>query len=570
MTSTDTASLQTSAALASAIASGEPTTTTGAGSAPQPGSVPAGLLKELVDELGRDGNISKADINVLELFLKLASQGAPGSRPGGGGNGSGAPGSPDAAPRAPITVPSGPFGPKDGDGGAGKGSITVPSGPFGPKDKGNSDGAWLKGMVDNARADGRITDNESEALGGVVDSLQGKASGLSVGEGRQMLVDVMKDSTADGKFSDQDLGAFQKIAPLTRDNQAAAPAPAPAAAPTLAPAPAPAPAPAASAPSGPSARMKGGKAVFENDNYRITANDDSEVNITNKRTGETYRAWGDPHMDIDGKHEFDFWGTTTLALDDGTKVTIETTPWKHDPSQTLSSKVSITSGDYAAQFSGVDGNATGDLKLEEFKGGAATLDKAVADGNVLFENRGGKGFVAADAKGNVRSVDRAFMDETDLLKGGKAGGQIGAGEQVKRTMAVLMQDGRLTGEESKQIESIVRGLAEGSIDNASGRGLLGEVIKGSFNSNGGMDAGEAKAFDSLRALVQGPSMTSQDLTNGINAQVMSAYLFSPFMSGKDVFSTIAGTMGGAMAGAGTGGFGGIETEEQKANGSQKS
>ena len=52
--------------------------------------------------------------------------------------------------------------------------------------------------------------------------------------------------------------------------------------------------------------MQGGKAVFKNDNYRITADDDNTVTINNKHTGETYQAWGAPHMKIDGKDTFDF------------------------------------------------------------------------------------------------------------------------------------------------------------------------------------------------------------------------------------------------------------------------
>lgn len=164
--------------------------------------------------------------------------------------------------------------------------------------------------------------------------------------------------------------------------------------------------------------MQGGKAVFENDNYRITADDNNTVTINNKKTGETYQAWGDPHMNIDGKHEFDFWGTTTLSLEDGTKVTIETTPWNKDPSQTLSSRVTITNGDYGVQISGVDSNKTGDLKIDDAKGWGRVLDAVVSDGNVLQENPAGKGFVAVDDNGRVRKVDQQYINETDLKKGG--------------------------------------------------------------------------------------------------------------------------------------------------------
>ena len=171
-------------------------------------------------------------------------------------------------------------------------------------------------------------------------------------------------------------------------------------------------------PSGASTRMEGGKAVFENDHYRITCGDDNEVLIQNKCTGETYRAWGDPHMDVDGKHAFDFWGTTTLQLDDGTKVTIETTPWSNNPGMTFASKVTITNGDYGVQVSGVDTNKTGDLRINEAQGWGRVLDAVVDDGNVLQENRCGGGFVAVDDFGRLRAVDQNFINDTDLQKGG--------------------------------------------------------------------------------------------------------------------------------------------------------
>jgi hypothetical protein len=172
-------------------------------------------------------------------------------------------------------------------------------------------------------------------------------------------------------------------------------------------------------PSNAGTAMQGGKAVFENDNYRITCGDDNNVLIHNKCTGETYEAWGDPHMKIDGQQAFDFWGTTTLNLDDGTKVTIETTPFGSNPGMTLASKVTITNGDYGVRISGVDTNKTGDLKIDEAKGYGELLDAVTRDGNRLYENPCGQGFVGFDRCGNMRKVDQDFINETDLLKGGR-------------------------------------------------------------------------------------------------------------------------------------------------------
>ena len=167
-----------------------------------------------------------------------------------------------------------------------------------------------------------------------------------------------------------------------------------------------------------STSMHGGQAVFENDNYRITAGDNNEVNITNKHTGETYQIWGDPHVNVDGKHAFDFWGKTTFQLEDGTKVTIDTTPYAANPNATLASKVTITNGDYGVQISGVDTNTKGDLKIDEAKGWGRVLDDVVDDGNVLQENPAGKGFLAVDGNGKIHAVDQQYINGTDLVKNG--------------------------------------------------------------------------------------------------------------------------------------------------------
>ena len=169
-------------------------------------------------------------------------------------------------------------------------------------------------------------------------------------------------------------------------------------------------------PSNARTSMQGGQAVFENDNYRIAAGGNNSVLVNDKRSGEGYRVHGDPHMDIDGRHAFDFWGTTTLKLEDGTKLTIETTPVHNGT--TLASKVTIINGDYGVRISGIDTHRAGDLKIDEAKGWGRVLDAMVNDGNVLHENPAGPGFLAVDGCGTLRAVDQEFVNQTDLQRGG--------------------------------------------------------------------------------------------------------------------------------------------------------
>jgi hypothetical protein len=182
-----------------------------------------------------------------------------------------------------------------------------------------------------------------------------------------------------------------------------------------------------------STSMQGGKAVFENDNYRIVASDANRVEISNKQTGEHYEVWGDPHVNVDGKHAFDFWGTTTFQLNDGTKLTFQTVPAGNG--MTLPSTLTITNGEYGSRITGIDTVKNGDLHVDEGKSWGNVIDGVVDDGNVLYENANGKGFVALDDSGKLRQVDQQFINATDLQKGGAGRAQA----QQQQQMAQLYQ-----------------------------------------------------------------------------------------------------------------------------------
>jgi len=172
-------------------------------------------------------------------------------------------------------------------------------------------------------------------------------------------------------------------------------------------------------PTNASTSMQGGQAVFENDNYRITAGDNDAVTIQNKHTGESYDVWGDPHVNVDGKPAFDFHGTTTLSLEDGTKVTLETTPTTNNDGGTQTSRVTITNGDYGAQISGVDSKKTGDLNINETEGWGGMLDAVVDDGVVLQENPAGQGFLGVDQDGKIQRVDQTYINAAELRNAGE-------------------------------------------------------------------------------------------------------------------------------------------------------
>ncbi|MCI4592633.1 DUF1521 domain-containing protein [Sphingobium sp. BYY-5] len=147
------------------------------------------------------------------------------------------------------------------------------------------------------------------------------------------------------------------------------------------------------------------------DGYSLELDErNSEIRIYNEETGETTRIWGDPHVDIDGKHAFDFWGTTTFELENGTKITIGTEQFAANPNEYVASKLTITKGDQAIVVDGISQNEIGDLSISMSNNGRA-LDAQTRDGFVLEENANGAGW-RSELTGNIAT--QADLDMTKV------------------------------------------------------------------------------------------------------------------------------------------------------------
>ena len=137
----------------------------------------------------------------------------------------------------------------------------------------------------------------------------------------------------------------------------------------------------------------GGKGAIDlGDGYTLDLNEhNSEITIHNANTGETTQIWGDPHVNVDGKHAFDFWGTTTFELENGTKITIDTEQFAGNPDMYVASGVTITKGSQAIQVKGISQNEIGDLSITQSNNGRS-IDDRTRDGFVLHENATGSGW----------------------------------------------------------------------------------------------------------------------------------------------------------------------------------
>ncbi|MDZ7588609.1 MAG: DUF1521 domain-containing protein [Parasphingorhabdus sp.] len=168
------------------------------------------------------------------------------------------------------------------------------------------------------------------------------------------------------------------------------------------------------------------------DGYKLQINEkNSEMYIINENTGEKTRIWGDPHVDVDGKRAFDFWGTTTFTLENGTKITINTEPWKGNANMYVASQVVVTKGSNALVIDGISQNQLGDLKLTLSNDGYA-VDSAHRDGYVLNENANGSGWnsemtgqLATQKDLDATRVGREYGPGSELLSLGEFTGAMG-------------------------------------------------------------------------------------------------------------------------------------------------
>ena len=190
------------------------------------------------------------------------------------------------------------------------------------------------------------------------------------------------------------------------------------------------------------AKAKGSEFFYENQNYDIRLTDTGTVHINNKATGEDYRIWGDPHVAIDGKQAFDFYGDTTFQLEDGTKVTIETKPAHDNAKVTYASTVTITDGTtgQTTQVTGVDPFTRGDLAVSHHVNDAARIEARANDGNVIRENPFGAGFLGVDGNGKFGVVvDQEYINLTDH----RLNGADLAGDQLQALFTALQSFGNL-------------------------------------------------------------------------------------------------------------------------------
>jgi len=116
-------------------------------------------------------------------------------------------------------------------------------------------------------------------------------------------------------------------------------------------------------------------------NYTIQGSKDT-LTVTDKTTGESFKVWGDPHIQTsDGDSTGFMQKPATFQLPDGTKITV--TPTKSDTPNI--DNITITRGSGAVQMNGVH---TGQLHTDIQRGQGRWLDARTPDGTMLTAENG--------------------------------------------------------------------------------------------------------------------------------------------------------------------------------------
>lgn len=204
-----------------------------------------------------------------------------------------------------------------------------------------------------------------------------------------------------------------------------------------------------------------GGVVFDlGDGYSLSIDEaQSAVFVANAETGETMLVWGAAQLALDGAEAGRFWGTTSVELGNGTKITMETVVDAAIVDLFRLDKLTVTRDDRAMVITGIAETTPGDLAITQSLDGEA-IDAATRDGlTIVTDLTGGWSDEYANA------VTQAILDET------APGRRYGPG---RRTLSL--------GEVSRAISSFVTYNQIDSLMLTIGRNLNTEGTRRSSNA----------------------------------------------------------------------------------------
>jgi hypothetical protein len=171
--------------------------------------------------------------------------------------------------------------------------------------------------------------------------------------------------------------------------------------------------------------------------------DDGSLTITDKQTGKTVEAWGDPHLKVNGQNVADFQKDgLNIQLQDGTVVHIQPTALSNGVAHI--NQVSVTQGDEAVTMSGFK---TGGVQTSQVMNDASYQNSLYntpnvtdvtmgTDGNLYYNNANGSmGSEITTTNGGQTDLDGAGGGLVNQSGGGTASG----GASAQSVMEQLIQ-----------------------------------------------------------------------------------------------------------------------------------
>ncbi len=130
----------------------------------------------------------------------------------------------------------------------------------------------------------------------------------------------------------------------------------------------------------------GGLSFDLTDGYSLSINElESAVFVAHAGTKESVRIWGAAQIELDGAQAARFWGTTSVVLGNGAKITLETLQDAKVADVFRLDKLTVTKDERAVVIAGVSQEVGGDLTVVQSNDGR-NIDEDTRDGLVIERN----------------------------------------------------------------------------------------------------------------------------------------------------------------------------------------
>jgi Domain of Unknown Function (DUF1521) len=183
----------------------------------------------------------------------------------------------------------------------------------------------------------------------------------------------------------------------------------------------------------------GGLSFDLTDGYSMSINEvQSAVFVANAATKEHIRIWGEAEIQLDGAEAARFWGTTSVVLGNGAKITLETVADANASDIFRLDKLTVTKDERAVVITGVSQTERGDLAVAQSNDGH-NIDEDTRDGLVIERNS-----VTGWADEYGVEITQAVLDATAVGADFGPGSDLMSGEEFRTLISRFLAWGQIS------------------------------------------------------------------------------------------------------------------------------